>query len=173
VGLDLLCSQDQDQIATALMVFETPSDGDEDLDNYREMVFFDDWSSSDNNYDASEEYCFVLQTHNYKMNPNTWLGDSAASTHMGFSDEGSMIDVKLINSPVIIGNGKPLTATKIGQRHITIIQKDGLSQDVILEECKCVPDLWENLFPISKSLQNSWDTSNKGINIKPLKGCSV
>jgi hypothetical protein len=84
------------------------------------------------------------------MNQNTWLGDSAASTHMGFSNEG-MIDVEIINSPVRIGNGKALTATKIGKRHITIIQKDGSTQVAILSKYKCVPELWVNLFSISQS----------------------
>jgi hypothetical protein len=97
----------------------------------------------------------------YKMNQNTWLGDSASSTHMGFSDEG-MAAVEIINYPVRIGNGKALTATKIGKRHITIIQKDGSTQDTILSQY--------NLFSISESLQNGWNISNKGVEIKFSKG---
>ncbi len=150
------------------------------IDDYGEVGFFDDWSSlddwtkdreeSDDDYEESDEYCFMSQTtSSYKMNANTWLGDSAASTHMGFSDEG-MTDVELINSPVRIGNGKALTATKIGKRRITIIQKDGSSQDAILEEYNGVPELWVNLFSISKSLQNGWNISNKGVKIKLSKG---
>jgi hypothetical protein len=142
--------------------------------------FRDDWSSSndwtedreesDDDYEESEEYCFMSQTtSNYKIKSNTWLGDSAASTHMGFSDEG-MTDVELINSPVRIENGKALTATKIGKQRITIIQKDGSSQDTILEEYKCVPKLWVNLLSISKSLQNGWNISHKRVEIKLLKG---
>ncbi len=184
VGVDIICPQDVEQVATALTVFEIPSDSDDDSEDYGEAGFFDDWSSSDDwtedreesdnnddNHEESIEYCFMSQTKtsNYKMNANTWLGDSAASTHMGFSDEG-MTDVELINSPVRIGNGKALTATKIGKRRITIIQKDGSSQDAILEEYKCVPELWVNLFSISKSLQNGWNISNKGVEIKLSKG---
>jgi hypothetical protein len=88
---------------------------------------------------------------------------------MGFSDEG-MTDVEVLNSPVWIGNGKAIAATKIGKRHITIIQKDGSTQDAILSEYKCVPELWVNLFSISKSLQNGWSISNKGVEIKLSKG---
>jgi hypothetical protein len=80
-----------------------------------------------------------------------------------------MTDVELINSPVRIGNGKALTATKIGKQSITIIQKDGSSQDATLEGYKCVPKLWVNLFSISKSLQNGWNISNKGVEIKHSK----
>jgi hypothetical protein len=136
VGVEIMCPQDIDQIATALTAFETPSDSDDDSENYGEVGFFDDWSSSDDctedceesdddDYEENVEYCFMSQTtSSYKMNANTWLGDSAASTHMGFSDEG-MTDVELINSPMRIGNGKALTASTIGKRRITIIQKDG------------------------------------------------
>jgi hypothetical protein len=105
------------------------------------------------------------------MNTNTWLGDSAASTHMGFSDKG-MIDVELINSPVRIGNGKARTATKIGKRQITIIQQDGSTQDTVLHEYKCVHELMVNLLSISKSLLNGRSISNKGVKIKLSKGKS-
>jgi hypothetical protein len=136
VGVEIICPQDIDQMATALTAFETPSDSDDDSEDYGEVGFFDEWSSSDDctadrevsdddDYEENVEYCFMSQTtSSYKMNANTWLGDSAASTHMGFSDEG-MTDVELINSPMRIGNGKALTASTIGKRRITIIQKDG------------------------------------------------
>ena len=90
---------------------------------------------------------------------------------MGFSDEG-MIDVEQINSPVRIGNGKALTATKIGKRQITIIQKDGSTQDAVLHEYKCVPELMVNLFSIFKSLLNRWSISNKRVETKLSKGKS-
>jgi hypothetical protein len=88
---------------------------------------------------------------------------------MGFSDEG-MTDIEIINSPVQIGNGKALTTTKIGKYHIMVIRKDGSTQDAILSKYKCVPKLWVNLFSISKSLQNGWSISNKGVEIKLSKG---
>jgi hypothetical protein len=50
-----------------------------------------------------------------KITKNTFLGDTGASTHMGNNDEG-MFDVTVISSPVKIGNGVVLTATKIGKR---------------------------------------------------------
>jgi hypothetical protein len=47
IGAGLLCPQDLDQIATALTVFKMPSDSDDDSEDYGEVGFFDDWSSSD------------------------------------------------------------------------------------------------------------------------------
>jgi hypothetical protein len=46
VGVDLLCPPDLDQIATALTVFKIPSDSDNNSDDYGEVDFFNDWSSS-------------------------------------------------------------------------------------------------------------------------------
>ena len=99
-----------------------------------------------------------------KITSSTFLDDSAASTHMGNSDEG-MYDVKLISSPVKIGNGVTLTATKIGKRKMTAMQSDGTTVDVILEDYKYVPDLWVNLFSITKALSKGWNIGNKGIKL--------
>ena len=74
------------------------------------------------------------------MTPNTWLGDSAASCHLCNDDDG-MFEWKHINSPVKIGNGKALMATKIGKLRRTIIQKNGDTIDVVLKDVKYVPDL--------------------------------
>lgn len=93
-----------------------------------------------------------------------WLGDSAASTFMGDSDEG-MFDVKEICEPAIIENGKWLTATKIGKLCRTAHQEDGSTLDLALLECKCVPDLQANLFSAIEALKNGWKTSNKGSRI--------
>jgi hypothetical protein len=179
VGVDFILNP-QEEDDRALTVYEIPSDSDDEDEDYGDNDFFDSWSGSDSwsedresdkevDETNDEDYCFMSQGDNYKMNQNTWLGDSAASTHMGFSDEG-MTDVEIINSPVRIGNGKALTATKIGKRRITVIQKDGSSQDAVLEEYKCVPELWVNLFSISKSLHNGWNISNKGVEITITKG---
>jgi hypothetical protein len=45
------------------------------------------------------------------MTKNTWIADSGESTHMGNNDEG-MTNVKVIDSPVQIGNGMTLRTTK-------------------------------------------------------------
>ena len=52
---------------------------------------------------------------------DSWLGDSGASTHMGNTDIG-MYDVQDVNESITIGNGKTLTATKIGKLRRTVHQ---------------------------------------------------
>ena len=95
---------------------------------------------------------------------NTWLADSGASTHMGNCDKG-MINVKYINAPVKIGNAKHLTATKIGDKHLKIIQKDGTMSNYILKNYKYVPELWVNLFSIPQALMRGWNIGNKGVSL--------
>jgi hypothetical protein len=96
--------------------------------------------------------------------PLSWLGDTAASTHMGNSDEG-MTDVVDIKQTIMIGNGKTLMATKMGTLHRTVFQEDGSSFDIELRDCKYVPDLHVNLFSITKSLGQGWRLSNDGVMI--------
>jgi hypothetical protein len=110
VGVEYLCSS-QERDETALTVLELPSESEHDNDEYRNARFFDEWSSSsgewsedheekDNEADkTNKEYCFMSQGDNYRLNKNNWLGDSAALTHVAFSDKG-MIDIELIVSPV-------------------------------------------------------------------------
>jgi hypothetical protein len=81
-----------------------------------------------------------------------------------------MFDVQVISSPVRIGNGKALTATKIGKMRRTIIQKNGDTVAITLTEVKYIEDLWVNLFSIGKGLQNAFNIGNKGINIFLTKG---
>jgi hypothetical protein len=80
-----------------------------------------------------------------------------------------MFDVQVIRSPVKIGNGNALTATKIGKMKRTIIQKNGDTADITLTEVKYVEDLWVNLFSIGKGLQNGFNIGNKGNNIFLMK----
>ena len=98
------------------------------------------------------------------MTPTTFLGDSAASTHMGNSDEG-MFDVTVISSPVKVGSGVVPTATKFGKKRVTAIQLDGTTVDLVLDDYKYVPELWVNLFSITKALTKGWDIGNKGVNL--------
>ena len=94
---------------------------------------------------------FASGYSNSKFGRNTWLGDTAASTHMGNSDEG-MTDVVEIKQTIMIGNGKTLMATKMGTLHRTVFQDDGTSFEIELKDYKYVPELHVNLF----SLPNHW-----------------
>ena len=147
---------------------ETENNDDEEDD---EEVVFVAKPLDQRNEEADHDIATVAksQDNKAKITRNTFLGDSAASTHMGNCDEG-MFDVTLINSPVEIGNGVFLTATKIGKRRVTAMQADGSTADLVLEDDKYVPELWVNLFSITKALSKGWNIGNKGINLFVCKG---
>jgi hypothetical protein len=84
-------------------------------------------------------------------------------------NDAGMYNVCQINSAIKIGNGKTLLATKIGDMRLNIKQSDGTDREIILTECKYVPQLWVNLFSITKALSNGWNISNNGLLISLRK----
>jgi len=147
-----------------------------------EKVFDDDNLSVDSNLSvfASEEDSFfpelaapaitssegevatpLVGLDNYKLNPNTFLADSACSSHVGSCDDG-MFDIKEEKCSVRIGNGKILTSTKVGKKRVTVVQKDGTMTDIVLSPFKHVRGLWVNLFALLLPLTTGWLISNVG-----------
>jgi len=98
---------------------------------------------------------------NYKLNPPTFLADSACSSHMGSCDSG-MFDIKEEKCSVRIGDGKILTSTRVGKKQVTVVQKDGTMTDIVLPPLKHVPGLWVNLFALLLPLATQWLISNVG-----------
>jgi hypothetical protein len=94
---------------------------------------------------------------------NLWLADSGASCHMTF-DETGMFDCRDIRSQIKIGNSQTMTAIKIGKKRVHVVNQDGSVMEFVLEECKLIPDLWVNLFSLTKSMSKGWQISNKGLN---------
>ena len=67
-----------------------------------------------------------------KFMKNTWIGDTGATSHMVNSDKG-MIDVKIINERIKMGNRKHMTATKQGLLPCIIKQADGKDKECKIE----------------------------------------
>jgi len=103
------------------------------------------------------------------MSEDIWMGDSGASTHMGNCEKG-MFEVREVKESVKIGNGKSLEVKKVGKKRVTIIQKDGRKMDCVLDDYKFVPELWINLFSITKALKNNWNLGNEGQRMVLSKG---
>jgi hypothetical protein len=80
------------------------------------------------------------------------------------SDTG-LFDIKDINEMITLGNGESMKARKVGSLKFHVIQLNGFSVNVKFKEFKYVPELWVNLFSISKALKNGFDLSNKGLMI--------
>ena len=101
------------------------------------------------------------------MEPST--SPHTSQTHMLNSGE-AMFDCKLIDEPVVIGDGKKLRATKIGKARMTAVQVNGATTDVVLHGVKHVPGLDMNLFSILKSIDQGWKISNEDKYLVLTKG---
>ncbi len=53
---------------------------------------------------------------------------------------------------------------------MTVISKNGLKLNLVLQDCKYVPDLWVNLFALTKCLKNGWGIGNEGLVLLLRKG---
>jgi hypothetical protein len=101
-------------------------------------------------YDQVMNEC-AFSKANVMFNRSIWLGDTAASAHMGNTDEG-MTDLIEVHEEIMIGNGKKIVVTKIGTLHRTAFQEDGTTLDIQLKGYKYAPQLHVNLFSITKAL---------------------
>jgi len=143
---------------------DAPADEGDDVndDNSTLASLQDDGTTLPDGAMALDDSVFTLADDS--PSPYLWLGDSGASCHMTAFDSG-LFDWEPIRSPIRIGNGKTLTATKIGKIKLTVMQVDGTTLDVVLSDCKYVPGLCVNLFSLTKAMQNGWSISNKGVTI--------
>jgi hypothetical protein len=132
-----------------------------------------DNSSRDQQFLNTQDMAFVTTSDNETLTNEIWICDSGACGHYCNFKEGLM-NVKEICDEITVGNGKTMTATKVGDLKCKVIQLDGSSLDVTLYEVKYVPELWMNLFSLNKALKNGYTLSNKGLSICLSKGpCSV
>ena len=105
---------------------------------------------------------------NKTSNHNLWVGDTGASCHMTNNLDG-MINIRDNKSPIQIGTGEAVESTQIGDKRLRIVQSDGEINNIILKDCKYVPELFTNLFSITKALDNDWKISNEGIKMQLSK----
>ena len=104
---------------------------------------------------------------NDKLTKYTWVADSGASCHM-VNDASDMFDVPRINESIKFGDGKLLRSTQIGKIRRTVRHKDGSTLKVTLE-AKYVPDLWVNLFSLTRAMMGGGQLGNKGLVITMSK----
>jgi hypothetical protein len=112
------------------------------------------------NYE-SQDVVFTATSKSEILMDDNWICDSGACGYYCKSDKG-LFDVKHINEKVTIGNGESMKAIKVGRLKCNVLQLNSSSVNVILKEAKYVPELWMNLFSISKALKNRFGLSNKG-----------
>jgi hypothetical protein len=81
-----------------------------------------------------------------------------------------MFNLKDIDEKITVGKRDKMLATKVGSLRHCVIQINGSTLDIAINEVKCLPDLCANLFSMNKALKNGLKLSNKGENISLTKG---
>lgn len=103
------------------------------------------------------------------LGDDIWICDSGACGHYCKSIEG-MFNLKEIAEMITVGNGDSMMATKVGSFRRRVVQLDGSTLDIIINEVKYVPNLYANLFSINKAIKNGFNLSNNGTSICLTKG---
>ena len=80
-----------------------------------------------------------------------------------------MINVVEIDEPIKVGSGQQVRAKMKGTLPMTVVQVDGRSLDIALQDYKCVPDIHVNLFSLTKAMSTGWRISNTDKQIKLSK----
>jgi hypothetical protein len=99
---------------------------------------------------------FVPEHKELLMNPNIWIGETAATVHMTPHEDG-MINVKNMSGCITVGNGQTMMATKTGNIMCEIQNKrdkttiSGLLTDVCLTTSSPF-----NLFSVTKMMKQGW-----------------
>jgi len=81
-----------------------------------------------------------------------------------------MFNIRDIEEKVTVGNGSKMMATKVGSLRRRVIQVNGSTLDITINEVKYLPDLCANLFSVNKAIKNGFELSNEGENISLTKG---
>ena len=93
------------------------------------------------------------------LEKNTFIGDSAATSHMTNRKLG-VYDLVPINGSVMIGNGKSISCTHKGKMDVICKHKDGsLARETW--EAKIVPELNHDLFSFTKAMKDGWQMNGR------------
>jgi hypothetical protein len=76
-----------------------------------------------------------------------------------------MFNLKDIAETITVGNGNSMMAMKVGSLRRHVVQLDGSTLNIIINEVKYVPNLCANLLSINKAIKNGFNLSNNGTSI--------
>ncbi len=96
-----------------------------------------------------------------RTNNSLWIADSGASTHITTSDIG-LFEIKNVNEPVQVGDGKFVYATKVGKLTVEYKSQKGDTACILLKNVKYIPGFSSNLFSLTAALAKNCSIYNKG-----------
>jgi hypothetical protein len=129
-------------------------DGDNDFPLCNEMSLLH--RSGKDNHDASLR-------KKYNMTRDTFVFDSGASSHMRFSKD-DMVNLKPLKIAIKVGNAENIYSEAIGTFKDLVTQKDGSTFPITIGNVLYIPDLFVNLFSMTRVLRN------KTVDFKREKG---
>jgi hypothetical protein len=125
------------------------------------------------NSSGNDEAEVVMMAHENRsfdsIDANTWLGDTGSTAHMTNSLEG-MFNLKKDQGHVCIGDGKFMKSVQIGSKQMLVVQKNGETMEVTLQNVKYVPELWTNLFSITSAMNRGFKVSGEKNSLHVMKG---
>ena len=103
------------------------------------------------------------------LDPNIWIGDTAATVHMSPHEKG-MTNVKKIHGGISVSNGEAMVAKKVGDIPCEICDKHGnILQTAKISEVALTKSSPFNLFSLTKMMRQGWKLSGDGDNGITLK----
>ena len=121
------------------------------------------------------EYCCTVTRTVFdelSTNPDLWIGDSGATTHITFNKSG-MTDLITPHddTKVIVGNGEVLEREEIGNLHGTIYDKDDNSlYTATLKNVVVSSKAQFNLLSVTVLLRQGWELYGSSSNFTLTKG---
>jgi hypothetical protein len=124
---------------------------------------------TDNNVTHKTELSLsVLRNKHAMITPDTFIADSGATCHMRGSTKG-MFNLKHYTTSITVGNNSTMMSEKIGDYKGMVLQQDGSTTNIILNDVLYVPDLFANLLSLTKAIEHKnvqLGSKNKLITLK-------
>jgi hypothetical protein len=99
----------------------------------------------------------------YNITRDTFVFDSGATSQMRFSKDG-MVNLMPLKIAIRVGNAEYIYSEAIGTFKGLVTQKDGSTFPITLEDVLYIPDLYVNIFSMTRVLKN------KTVDFKREKG---
>jgi hypothetical protein len=108
------------------------------------------------------------------MDPNIWIGDTAATVHMTPHEEG-MVNMKKTRGGITVGNGEVMVAKKTGDIPCELCDRQGnMDNKGKITDVALIKSCPFNLFSVTKMMREGWKLSGDSeIGITLSKGGNI
>jgi hypothetical protein len=100
------------------------------------------------------EHGFLTKGPSHTLTNITFIADSGATCHMRGSLEG-MFDMKPYVTDIMVGNNDTMATVSNVKYKGFVLQKNGTTVDIVLQDVVYVPKLMVNWFSLTKAIENT------------------